>query len=247
MSPGSKPNKRARFLWNGLLDTVFPRTCIACGDVLPTRLEGFTCLSCRRRYIPMKRAYCRGCGCPLPEHGPPEGRCARCRRQPPPLEHVRSLLRYRATGARLVQCLKYENGRYLRPELVRLIAGMEGGRELFAGRVVVPVPLHAVRLRERGYNQADLLAEAVAMAWPRTRVRPLLERTRATASQTRLHREERTRNVRGAFACERSLGPRDRFLIVDDVLTTGATLAACAEALRACGARRISAFTLAHG
>jgi ComF family protein len=146
-----------------------------------------------------------------------------------------------------VQCLKYENGRYLRPELVRLLAGMEGGAELFAGRVLVPVPLHAVRLRKRGYNQADLLAEAVAMAWPRTRTSSLLERTRATPSQTRLQREERKRNMRGAFVCRRPMPPQDPFVLIDDVLTTGATLAACAEALRAGGARRISAFTLAHG
>ncbi len=247
MSHGSKHNKRIRFPWNAFLDWIFPRTCIACGDVLPGHTEGFTCLSCRRRYILMKRPHCRGCGGPLPEKGSPDHRCAVCRANPPPLEDVRSLFRYRATGARLVQCLKYEDGRYLLPELVRLLINMEGGEELFSGKVIVPVPLHESRLRRRGYNQAEVLASAAEAAWPWVRMESLLERTRATASQTRLHRTERGRNVCGAFACSRVLGPEEPFLLVDDVLTTGATLSACADALRAAGARRISAFTLAHG
>lgn len=141
--------------------------------------------------------------------------------------------------------LKYRGRTVLAEPLGDLMAAYWIQHPLSAD-VVVPVPLHAARLRERGYNQAALLARALA----RRVGLPLDERTlirqRATASQVDLDVSRRKENVRGAFCCsDRTLAGR-RVLLVDDVCTTGATLEACAVALYEGGARSVQALTLAR-
>ncbi|MGC9451884.1 MAG: ComF family protein [Oceanipulchritudo sp.] len=141
--------------------------------------------------------------------------------------------------------LKYERGTWLRSEIRALLAG-NGWAVWFSGASLVPVPLHRAKLRARGYNQAEVIAAAIAQAFPGCRIRPVLSRVRRTPSQTFLTREQRLRNMKGAFRCTEA-GGMGRVILVDDVLTTGATLNAAAAALRRAGVRNISAFTLAHG
>jgi predicted amidophosphoribosyltransferase len=180
--------------------------------------------------------------------------------------------------------LKYRQGRHLRGDLRGLARRAPWLVEFVRGAVLVPVPLHARRLRERGFNQALLVAEALAgeaeamekgtegnkgnegaeggtedgkgkreekkeQGVGGTRVEELLIRVRDTATQTRLDREARERNVKGAFAAApgAQVSGTVRYVLVDDVFTTGATLNACTLTLRQAGARKVDVATLGHG
>jgi ComF family protein len=126
---------------------------------------------------------------------------------------------------------------------------MPGLSEDLRGVVLVPVPLHPRKLRERGYNQSRWIAEAVAGWVPQTRVVELLVRVRDTATQTRLDRRSRAENLKNAFAMAPGAGLYRPFncVLVDDVFTTGSTLNACAEVLQAGGFTGIEVLTLGHG
>jgi ComF family protein len=162
----------------------------------------------------------------------------------------RGRARYRSRGAvrDLVHRFKYERNFWAR----RILAGWleEGYWEYYGGEVwdaLVPVPLHSARLRWREFNQADQLARLLGrrVGVP---VWPCLERTRSTEVQSRLHRSERLKNLRGAFGLVKGWDVRDkRVLIIDDVLTTGSTVNACAKVLVEAGAHRVDALCVARG
>lgn len=230
----------------GCLDLLFPPVCIACG-----RPGHRICPACAQRVTPTPITICAHCGRVQPHR---VERCARCLAdQASPLRQVRAAGLHASPLREAIHLLKYEQ----RPDLAPLL-----GRYLVAAfrlpdwddlrgtlNAVVPVPLHAQRRRERGYNQAELLAAELCRQL-RLPLRPeLLTRARFTQSQVGLSALERRANVEDAFAA----APACRglhLLLVDDVYTTGATLRACAEAALAAGAASVSALTLAlpaHG
>ena len=144
--------------------------------------------------------------------------------------------------------IKYREEPWLAEDLARLALADDVFRRHLAGSTLVPVPLHADRRRERGYNQAEVLARALARLTPGTSCLDLLERTRDTAQQVRLGREARVENMDDAFRVRPGRRvPGGRLVVIDDVLTTGATLSACAAALLVGGARKVDAAALAHG
>ena len=166
---------------------------------------------------------------------------------PPPLLQLEWVAPYGTLLRRAIHTLKYGGEQRLARPLGRALADrwQRAGR---GGGVLVPVPIHAGRRRERGYDQAELLARAMApeLDLPVTLA---LERRRSTARQFALDRSERRANVEGAFAVTAAAAPAiaDRWIVlVDDVVTTGATLGACATALRAGGALAVSAIAVAH-
>lgn len=230
-----------------LLEAVFPRTCVNCGRLLDSGTEGFSCPACRSGYLWIRPPFCSVCGVPFAGQLETEATCAACRERPPVFDEARSLFLYQRTGARVVHALKYEGGSWLQAEIAARLHGQAGWERYFRDTVLVPVPLHPRKERRRGYNQAEVVARAIGAAMPQTAIWRGLRRIRATPSQTFLSREQRRRNVRGAFACRDQPPTGRRLVLVDDVLTTGATLNASATALRRAGAAWISAFTLAHG
>ena len=142
--------------------------------------------------------------------------------------------------------LKYGSAaRVARPLGQRAAAALSSMVTLAPDAQLVPVPVHAQRLRQRGYNQAALLAEALGRQ-AGLPVTDVLERQRATTQQHRLDRAARLRNLRGAFALKRGRDPPSVAILVDDILTTSATLEACAAVLRATGTRRVLGFALAR-
>ncbi|MEY4776189.1 MAG: hypothetical protein RL759_702, partial [Verrucomicrobiota bacterium] len=145
--------------------------------------------------------------------------------------------------------IKYERSPYLADDLVAAAATDEPFRRHLAGSILVPVPLHAEKAWARGYNQSERIAAGLARHIPGCTVASLLEKHTATESQTRLDRTKRLRNVAKAFRLKRghAVDPSQRYVIIDDVLTTGATLHACAAVLRAAGATSVNAAALAHG
>jgi ComF family protein len=150
-----------------------------------------------------------------------------------PLRHALAALKYRH-AARVAEPL----ARRAAADLGRLLV-------LVPGAPLVPIPVHPSRLRERGYNQALLLAEALA-GQAGLRVADILERRRPTAQMHRLDRGDRLRNLHGAFGVWPGRDPPPDVILVDDILTTSATLEACARALRAAGARRVLGFAIAR-
>jgi len=220
---------------------LLPAECLLCHTLLPPRdAERLVCPVCRHRWRPVRPPWCARCGQPEPHFGP----CRLCPNWPAALTLVRSVV-WLAEGARdAVHALKYRGLPRIADDLAAEMA-----RTLLPSdetSVLVPIPLAPKRLRERGYNQSEALADALGRRWGIPVSRRLLTRTRETATQTTLTPETRLANVAGAFTPGRGPGvslPATSLVLVDDVFTTGATLAEAARALEQAGARTIYGVT----
>jgi ComF family protein len=235
------------------LSVLLAPSCLACASLLERPLDGAVCPGCWQSIAPLSPPLCRRCGDVLPSWRSLDtvsGACARCRRRPLPLSCIRSAGGYDGTLRTLIHGLKYGGRRGLARPLAALMRE-RGAEVLAAADVAVPVPLHWRRRHARGFNQAEELARGLSLP-----VVHALRRVRSTAPQFGLTTSGRRRNVAGAFAPPRRFGcgPRRldprirgaRVVLVDDVCTTGATLAACAAVLLEGGAREVRAITAAR-
>jgi ComF family protein len=239
--------KGIHHLGQAALDLLLPPRCPACNLVSDTRHTGGFCDACWQSVVQVTDA-CRRCG--QPETG---ALCRRCRRAPPPFVGAGAPLVYGGQLALAIQRVKYGGASHLCGELGRFMSRhlqrLQHQQQLQHPRWAIPVPLHRRRLAARGFNQAALLARAAVRGTGIGVHFDLLRRVRDTPSQAGLDHEQRRRNLAGAFvvpaARRRQLSGRD-LLLVDDVMTTGATAAACAQALLEAGARRVHVLTLAR-
>ncbi|QYY37103.1 ComF family protein [Ruficoccus sp. ZRK36] len=245
-----RPPSLLRTLARAGLDLVFPRDCVATGEPVeddsPCRYLSKKGLE---RIFFVKDPCCPVCGFPFFGEMLASRICPHCRELEPVFGRGRPLMLARDAGRDLVHALKYHHGRYLLPDIETLMAGSTPFRAHLAGAVLVPVPLFPSRERKRGYNQSRLLTEVFARVEEGCEVVDLLVRTRDTPSQTRLDRKQREANMRGAFALKPGvkLDSERRYVVVDDVFTTGATLNACARVLSRAGAKNLDVAMLAHG
>ena len=234
-----------------LLNFLYPPRCAACDAGLPIDTTRRVCAPCLAAVEPLRPPLCLVCGAPLHAAADDE-RCGHCRAAPPAFDSARAVTRYRsgADGSSTVAALLRRHKYGLDQSLGRALAEyLDAAPPLDAGAydVVIPVPLHRTRLRWRGFNQAALLGAALARRLNCALDVATLARVRSTASQTARDRAQRVRNVRDAFTVRRPARVAGRrVLLVDDVMTTGATADECARVLRAAGARRIDVFTLAR-
>lgn len=178
-----------------------------------------------------------------------ERSCPHCIELVPEFTAGKTAVLYRGPVASLVQELKYHKGEYLAEDVARIAARAPGFLEFLGGAILVPVPLHSRKQRERGFNQSRLIADAFAKAAKDVSVVPALQRVVDTLTQTRLDRPTRQANLKNAFAMVpgHSLTSGLRIILVDDIFTTGATLNACAAVLRKAGFENVDVATLAHG
>ncbi len=197
----------------------------------------------------VEQPWCATCGYPFYGMLESDRNCPHCLELDPVFEKGRTLFLYRALGRTLIHELKYHRAHYLLGDFKRLIREAKNLGEFLAGTTLVPVPLHHRKLRERGFNQSLLLAQCVAAVFGNLPVENLLERIIDTATQTRLGREQRIKNMEKAFALKAGAPVADerKYVVIDDVFTTGATLNACCSTLRAAGAERLQVLTLGHG
>ena len=222
-----------------LLDVLFPPRCAACRELLPP-VEGASaslafCVVCETTLEPLVLA-CDVCGFP-----DVEGWCAACLAESPPFDRVCAGFHYGAAIADVLHRYKYED----HPELAGPLGERLAALSLDAPDLVVPVPLHASRRRKRTYDQALYLAQRLAKLRGWRLDAGVLVRERATRRQVDQHREERVTNVAGAFRVAGDVRGK-RVLLVDDVVTTGATVAECARVLKAAGAKRVEVAAVAR-
>ncbi|QRG06579.1 ComF family protein [Xanthobacter dioxanivorans] len=235
-----------RAFGSGLLGLALPPTCIGCGAI--TAVAGGLCGACWSRLSFISRPYCERTGAPF-VHEPVGPRISpEALADPPAFDRARAAVTFEGVAQDLVHKLKYADRLDLAVPMARLM--VQAGADVIAGAdLVVPVPLHPLRLWRRRFNQAALLGRHVAAARGVPHRADLLKRRRVTSSQTRLGRSERRANVAGAFALcgnAASVLAGRRVLLVDDVYTTGATLDACARALRRAGVSGVDALTFAR-
>lgn len=230
------------------LDIVFPRQCAVCGKAVGGE-SLHVCWDCMAGMWPVHEPFCSICGDPVP--GPIEHHysCSMCRGSRPGFDYARSAFMYRGAVAGLVKVLKYHGGLHLRRDLAAmLLACVNVHYAAIDVDAVVFVPLYHRKERERSYNQSRLLAIELAIMLGKPMVPDALLRVRDTPSQTQLSSVQRRKNVRGAFRAVRPewLNGR-RFLLVDDVMSTGATVSECARELKKAGAAAVRVVTVARG
>ena len=236
---------------DAVVSIVFPAACRICERLLTRASRIPICDNCLGSFAPLPEKICVTCGRPLEAYPLREGEallCPACKTGQYEFDRARSYAIYEGALIRAIVLLKFEEmtplGHWFGERLAELV---RRGEEELAADVVVPVPLHRQRQRERGYNQADLIARPLArrLGLP---CRPvLLVRTKPRPDKLHLSLEERWSSVRGAFAAKPgSRVDNLRVLLVDDVMTTGATLDACARALRRAGARTVIGLTVAR-
>nr|WP_276570049.1 ComF family protein [Rhodovibrio salinarum] len=228
---------------------MLPPRCLACGG--PVGAAGTLCPACWEAVTFLGPPMCRCCGFPFelaPEVDAGESLCAACHASPPPYAHARAVMAYDDGSRGLVLGFKHADRSEAAPAFAQWMA--RAGHELLTeAQVIVPVPLHRWRLFARRYNQSALLANQLGRLSGVPVVPDLLRRRRNTPSQGHLSPAGRSRNVAGAFAVHRRYAERVRgrsVLLVDDVLTTGATVAACTRVLKRAGARQVDVLTLAR-
>jgi competence protein ComFC len=231
----------------GLFSLLFPRECEGCARGLD-RNECF-CATCAEELPRITGPHCRICSQPFYGSIQGEFTCANCEGRR--FHFTTAVAAYRSRGVvrNLVHRFKYDGHLYLRRALAELLLHGLADDRLHAEPIdaLVPVPLHPVRRRTRGFNQAEVLARALTSRCG-IPTADLLRRIRATTTQTRLDREERMENLRGAFQLRHTAGVKGkRLLLIDDVLTTGSTLDECARVLCEAGAESVLALVVARG
>jgi ComF family protein len=229
----------------GALDLVLPPRCLGCGGIVER--QGRLCAGCWRGLTFLAAPLCRSCGYPLPGAAAADPLCGGCTLEPPAFGRARAALRYDEGARGLILAFKHADRTDSAPAFGRWLARAGSGL-LAEADLIAPVPLHWTRLLRRRYNQSAELARHLARAAGRPFAGDLLTRRRATAPQQG-GRDARAANQSGAFA----LTPRRaaevagrRVLLVDDVLTSGATLSACADCLLDAGAAGVDVLALAR-
>ena len=238
--------KGARAAGRFALDLLLPPRCLSCGDLVAE--PSSICAACWAGLSFISRPLCACCGHPFEYPVGDEALCAGCEAEAPRFDRARAALRYDDASKPLLLRFKHADRLELAPTLTRLLA-QSGAELLSAVDIVAPVPLHRWRLLRRRYNQSALLAQRLAAESDAHFTPDLLTRRRNTPPQGQLGRAGRLRNVAGAFtlpSSNRDVVMGRRVLLVDDVMTSGATANICAEVLKRGGAAEVDILTVAR-
>jgi ComF family protein len=240
---------KAKSWINAALSFSYPEICQVCSTSRATPGECFVCADCRHRLKRIEAPFCLRCG--LPSQGAITTRyeCSNCHEFELSFSTARAAVVANEVALDLIHKFKYQRAQWFEPLLAGLL--IEAAQtELAAGdwTCIVPIPLHPLKQREREFNQAELLALRLSSAIGRPVRNNMLRRAVQTRTQTLLSRAERLENVRHAFAPSGGKGfSGERIILVDDVLTTGATADACSRVLLKAGAASVCVWTVARG
>ncbi len=238
--------KKINQLFNYIIDTVFPAKCLTCE--VKTDKANLFCFSCWNSLTFISDPRCSICGSPFPIKMEKNSICPYCIEEKPSYDMARSVLRFDHRSEHLIHNFKY----YDKTEATKTITNMmikAYGEAMSKIDIVSAVPMHQSKLRKRKYNQAAVLANEIAKTSDKPYKPEILIKSKDSISQSGLSKEERKENVKNTF----KLNPlfkndiwRKNILIIDDVLTTGATASECAKVLRRNGAKRINILTIAR-
>ncbi len=233
-------------LW--LLNLLYPKECVHCGRALDYRNVDFLCPGCLQYIFWIRGPVCSVCGLPFRGELSHPQECPSCKEEKPAFHRARSVFRMAEAGRSLLLRYKYERQTYLSPPAARWLK--EGGEEFYNWGdydLILPVPLHHRKVRERGFNQSELLAAGLSRLTGVPLAKKKFVRARYTGTQTRLNLKERQENIKGAFRVkDRRYFWEKSLLLIDDVFTTGATVNECARALLKAHVRSVDVLTLAR-
>ncbi len=233
---------------NGLIRFLYPAKCMRCSEFLQD--QGHLCLACWKETYFIQPPFCDRCGIVFEYDIGTSTQCGQCTASPPHYSKARAALSYNETARQLITHFKYYDKTLHQQHFAKWMI-LAGAEFLSPDQpvIIAPVPLHRKRLFKRRYNQANLLAMNIGQLTNQRVIPTLLKRKQATISQTGLSRKARRQNVQHAFAINAQYLhtiPNQLILLIDDVMTTGATLNACAKVLMQHGAKQVNVLTLAR-
>jgi ComF family protein len=246
MHPALKKKTAISVLWEAAIDTLLPPRCVATGEIVDAQGMVSPAFWSQLQFI--EDPFCKTCGIPFSFEISNDSLCAACMEREASFDRSRSAVTYNDASRKLVLAFKYGDRLHTVHTFVPWM--IRAGQELLdRADVIIPVPLHRRRLRERRFNQSALLAQEIAKAIGQNYIPDALLRIRHTLPQKGLKAKERDKNVRGAFVVNDSHHShlRDKnILLIDDVFTTGSTLNECARVLKAAKAASVSVLTIAR-
>ena len=233
---------------NATADLLFPRSCVHCSDIVEDSGYEFLCRNCAREIFFSAPPACSACGYPFWGQLAGHQVCPHCAELNPVFDEGKTLFLAKGPARSLLHTLKYQDGFYLLRDLACMVTEQTHYHNYLQDALLVPVPLHPDKQRERSFNQSAKIAQMLANIAQAT-VAELLIRIKYTQTQTRLDRKSRHQNVKNAFALapDAVVIPDQQYILIDDVFTTGSTLNACAGVLRQAGANHIKVATIGHG
>ena len=235
-------------LFHDISDVFFPPLCIACADVLPACRDKVLCRECRQNIYYINQSHCPVCGAIFPDSPAGDHLCGSCLENKPHYTFARAALAYEGIILDAIHQFKYGRNITNGALLAGLLADFNfPDMDWRKFDLIIPVPLHIRRLRDRGFNQALILARTLGKKHGIDVDFSLLKRRKLTLTQTGLDKKERALNIKGAFVVAHPAKLKEKnIILVDDVFTTGATINECAKTLKKAGAKQVAAITLAR-
>jgi competence protein ComFC len=234
---------------NTSLGFFYPETCQLCESERATAKDGFVGAKCRQQTRFIRAPFCERCGLPFEGDLTTTFECANCCEMQLHFSSARSAVVAKTVVLEAIHRFKYQRALWFENFLADLF--LRGAVPALHGQkwdFIAPVPLHSLKEREREFNQAEILARHLSIAIKIPLNTKLLRRVSPTVTQTLLTREQRAKNMRGAFAVRNGVKLNgEKIILADDVFTTGATTSACAQALKAAGAGEVCVWTVARG
>lgn len=233
-----------------LSEVAFPPVCLGCAGLVENSEYRHVCAKCAKQLDFVKAPACTVCGHPFYGELAGERMCPHCEGLHPAFREGRTAVLFKGPARALIHELKYHHALYALADIEQVFRRSQRVLDFVRGAILVPVPLHPRKERERGYNQSALIAACLARAsGGTTRVESLLRRVADTVSQTAFDREARRANLKNAFALAggAAINAAHHYILVDDVFTTGSTLNSCAGVLRRAGCMNLDVITFGHG
>jgi len=229
-------------------DVIYPARCVGCSDTLHHEKEKYFCGPCHEQIKYLNKSMCPVCGIAFLNSPAESHLCGKCLEKSPYFTVARAVAAYENVILETIHRFKYGRDLSVGSILASFMADFQFPDFDYRNySLIVPVPLHVKKMRERGFNQSVILAQALNKKWRLPLNYFLLKRSKFTLTQTGLDKKEREKNIKGAFEVTSAKEIKDKnIILIDDVYTTGATLNECAKTLRKAGAKDVAVLTLAR-